>query len=216
MGSITDWISAICAAVAVVAAFVTVWWPWHARKTSKLTYEKRTYPYPNLTPEQIGQLVVATQLRRPMVWFLIRNNGDGTAHDIQLKPLDDFEARFFEQHESPDGGTITLSDSQPILRPGESCTIMLLPNRKTSRQKPKLRLLWSEEPTRLRQSQKDRTDALQCQLEPKAPLPRTEQQLALAQLRASARQTPYSLREYVDLLGLDPNELGLHDANGHA
>lgn len=215
MGSITDWISAICAAVAVVAAFITVWWPWHTRKAPKLTYE-RAYPYGTLTPDEVGQLVVSTELRRPMTWFLISNNGDGPAHDIRLEPLDDFDVSVFNRGEPVKGRTITLSNSHPILRPGESCTIMLLPNRATPIQGPRLRLLWSEEPTRLHRSQKEQTDAMPCRLEPKAPLPRIEQQLALAQLRATARQTPYSLREYVDLLGLDPNELGLHDANEHA
>lgn len=205
MGSITDWISAICAAVAVVAAFITVWWPWHTRRSPNI--ECRVEPFV-LDSGTLGDLLIATRLRKPELAVNVRNTGDGTAHALRTYGGEKNECVFFRPKEE---GKFVFSSELISLKPDEHILVIILPLTEQSVPNPAVHLEWKEEPTRLKRSLVRKLVPVHKTLEAKHPLGHQERILALGSLTKQARAFGRSVTDQARMYGLHLEDLDPYD-----
>lgn len=94
MGSITDWISVV-SATTVVAAFITICWPWHRRRSSNLKYRVELSV---LDGDTLRDLLIAALLRKPQLPLTSATPRDGIAHALRTYGGEKSECIFFRPH----------------------------------------------------------------------------------------------------------------------
>lgn len=209
MGSITDWISAVCAVVAVVAAFITVWWPWHTRLSPNL--ECREEPFV-LDRDTMGDLLIATRLRSPQLAINVLNTGDGTAHALKTYGGEKNECIFFRTQE--EGEFVFLSELTS-LKPDEHIMIIVLPLTGQDVQEPVVNLEWKEEPTRLKRSLARKQVAVHKTLKAKRPLDHQERVLAFHSLQKQAEEFGKTVQAQAHMYGLPLEDIDPYDPAPH-
>ena len=205
MGSITDWISSVCAAVSLVAAFITVWWPWHTRRSPNL--ECRAEPSV-LDRETLGDLLIATRLRPPELFVNVRNTGDGIAHSLKVEGGDENECIFFRPKEE---GSFVFSSELTSLKPDEQIMIIVLPLTEHDLPNPDIHLEWKAEPTRLKRSLEQKQVAAGKTLKAKRPLEHQERILARHSLHKQASAFGKSIEDQARMYKLPLADLDILD-----
>lgn len=212
--------SAIFAGISAVAAFVTIWWPWHTRGRASIKHRDKL---PKNFPEMLPHLILPCGCRRPSLFVQWRNDGDATAHAVRVSS-DVCDVILMVEGEQYRHGFDIISDVA-LLKPGEKFTSILLPRVETDREHVDVTLEYLEEPTRLKKSLVSTPISLPYRLRGLRPLGDPEKHAAWGDLRDASEQMGYGSTsvevlyfvqrvcpEYLDRLGL-PDFDGSHQPN---
>jgi hypothetical protein len=185
IGDAATWVAA---GIAAVSAITTVWWPWHTRGLPKITGRSTT---PHKIDGRMPKLIVACDNRRPFLFIEWRNDGDGTAHAITVKPANkDLDIYLMiEKPDEKDG--FQMIDNVALLKPGQSFVTAVLPNLQTDLEHVPVILEYQEEPTRLVHSRVSKQMTLSYRLPALRPLDIREKRAAWEYLRSVCASTGY-------------------------
>lgn len=192
---VAAWAGAI---TALVAAFITVWWPWHTRLSAQIEYEAGVVvPIPE--SDRFAQLTVQSGLQRARTFIRVRNDGDGSAYALALESDGRVTVRFLEIADR-----MSWSERLPMLGPGREVIIVVLPMNEDRVAEPDIALRWKESPIRLRRSRKRMPLRLHDGVPGKRPLEFPERAAVRAYLHRRAVEHGVEARTFVeDVLGLD-------------
>lgn len=203
-------LSAVFAGVSTVAAFLTVWWPWHTRGKASISHRDVV---PKKFPEWLPHLILPCNLRRPYLLVQWRNDGDGVAHAIQITG-EDCDVVLMVDGEQYRYGFNVVKDI-PLLNPGETFISILLPRDETDLGHVDVTLEYLEEPIRLKRSHVSTRISLPYRLPGLRPLDSRERHAAWEDLRDVSERMGYGSTdaevihfvrqvcpEYLDRLGL--------------
>lgn len=142
-------------------------------------------------------LLIACDLQRPRNFVKITNTGESTAHELQIKPdSEQYETRFLLLQQEDSRG-FTLEDMVPLLSPGDSVYVVLLPTTEKDVHSPRPAISWLEGPTQLRLSHKVQLHPCSGPLQGKKPLDSTERQYATAYVQKLAERDHVDYEKYV-------------------
>jgi|GEM_PF-4891218 len=205
-------LSAVFAGVSTVAAFFTIWWPWHTRGKASISHRAIV---PKKFPEWLPHLILPCNLRRPNLLVQWRNDGDGTAHAVKVSSKECDVVLIIDGEQYRHGFDVVKDI--PLLNPGDTFISILLPKHETGLARVNATLEYLEEPTRLKRSHVSTTILLPYRLRGLRPLADPEKHAAWEDLQDASERMGYGSTdievlnfvqrvcpEYLDRLGLPP------------
>ena len=212
--------SAVFAGISTVAAFFTIWWPWHTRGKASIKHRDKL---PRNFPEMLPHLILPCGCRRPFLFVQWRNDGDATAHAVKVSSSICDVVLMVEGDQYRHG--FDVIDDVALLRPGETFTSILLPRDRTDLELVDVTLEYLEEPTRLEKSLVSTPISLSYRLRGLRPLEDHEKHAAWESLREQSERAGcgstdaqvfhYAQQvcpEYLHILGV-PSPDGSHQPN---
>ena len=200
-----SWVSAICAIIACLAAFLTVWWPWHTRPAPDLQFERSAF---SVERETMAHLIMSCNLQRPRLIVRWRNDGDGTAYAVAVEGTSDTcEIRMISPNTNSKIG-FDFVERVGRLESGEHFKAIILPTSKVGTHRPSVRISWKESPTRLNVGHKSKQVEMPYRLPGKHPLGYQERILVRHIVSQTAKEHGYPFETFAqEMLGLNLNDI---------